>query len=77
MPEIKSLIRMEAGSFYGAKYNVRHHVVTEEEALFITVLSCCITDASGKWNYDEINLTLLNPTEHKSHIFDKDQVCKK
>lgn len=64
-------------SFYGAEYNLRHHVVTWEEALFITSVPCCIPDASGKWNYDEFNLTFLMPAERKSDIFNKDQVCKK
>lgn len=36
MPETKSLMRRKLGSFYGADYSGRHHVVTEEEALLIT-----------------------------------------
>lgn len=73
----RAWLEWKLGSFYGAEYNVRHHVVTSEEALFVTAVPCCITDASGKWNYDEINLTFLKSTERKSHIFNKDQVCKK
>lgn len=77
MPEPWSLIRTGVGIICGTGYNLRHHVVPQEEALFITAVPCCTTDASGKRNDDEINLTFLKPAEHKSDIFNKDQVCKK
>lgn len=66
-----------SGIFYDAEYNLRHHVVTWGEALFVTAVPCCITDASTKRNYEEINLTFFKPAEHKSDIFNKDRACKK